>query len=93
MYDMQKHIKAPTTVRRSVVLPRTLVEAAAAKAPPELRDNMNRLVRVALEEFVARRTEREFAQAMMAMAADPALRAATAAIAREFHDAEGDGLP
>ena len=93
MYDMKKHVHAPTTVRRSVVLPRTLVEAAAAKAPPGLRDNMNRLVRVALEEFVARRAEREFEDTMIRMAADPALRAASAAVSPEFADAEEDGLP
>ena len=93
MYDMKKHIMAHATVRRSVALPRALVEAAAAKAPPELRDNMNRLVRVALEEFVARRVEREFEQTMIRMAADPALRAASTAISDEFVDAEEDGLP
>ena len=90
---MQKHTKAPTTVRRSVALPRALVELAAAKAPPELRGNMNRLVRVALEEFVARRTEREFDATMALMANDPTVRAATAAISRDFLHAEEDGLP
>jgi hypothetical protein len=90
---MQRHIKSPTTVRRSFVLPRALIESAAAKAPPELRRNMNRLVRVALQEYVARRAEREFEAAMASMAADPELRAASAAIAQAFIDAEGDGLP
>jgi len=93
MHDMKKHIMAPTTVRRSVALPRALVEAAAAAAPPVLRENMNRLVRVALEEFVARRAERAFEQTMIRMAADPALRTASAAISAEFVDAEEDGLP
>ena len=52
------------TVRRSVALPRQLVEAASAAAPPELRQNLNRLVTVALQEFAARRKARAFEEAM-----------------------------
>lgn len=71
----------PKTVRRSVALPRQLVEAASAVAPPELGHNLNRLVTVALQEFAARRKARAFEEAMAQMAADPAIRAECSALA------------
>lgn len=79
-------------MRRSVALPRSLVEEVAAAAPPGLQGNLNRLVTVALREFVARRKNKMFSQAMAEMAADPAIQAENAAIAREFAAAESDGL-
>ena len=79
-------------VRRSVALPRSLVEEVAAAAPPDLRGNMNRLVTVALREFVARRKARAFRRAMAEMAADPAIQLENTAIARKFAIAENDGL-
>ena len=82
----------PKTVRRSVALPRQLIEAASAVAPPELGQNLNRLVTVALQEFVARRKAREFEEAVAQMAADPAIRSECAAIERDFGIAEADGL-
>jgi hypothetical protein len=81
------------TVRRSVALPRSLVTEVTSVAPPELQGNLNRLVTVALREFLARRKARDFRRAMAEMAADPAIRAENAAIAREFSSAESDGLP
>jgi hypothetical protein len=89
---MMKTQQLTTTVRRSVALPRSLVEEVAAAAPPGLQGNLNRLVTVALQEFVARRKNKMFRQAMAEMAADPAIQAENAAIAREFAAAEGDGL-
>ncbi|MBI4487590.1 MAG: hypothetical protein HY694_00770 [Deltaproteobacteria bacterium] len=80
------------TVRRSVALPRQLVEDVSTVAPPELRQNLNRLVTVALQEFAAKRKERAFEEAMSQMAADPAIQAECAAISREFTAAETDGL-
>jgi len=47
---------------------------------------------VALREFVARRKNGTFRRAMAEMAADPAIQAENAAIAREFAAADGDGL-
>lgn len=85
--------KAPSkTVRRSVALARQLVEEVKAAAPPELRENLNRLVTVALQEFAAKRKERDFAEAMAQMAADSAIQAECAAISKEFAGAEADGL-
>ena len=79
-------------VRRSVALPRALVEEASAVAPSELRQNLNRLVTIALQEYTARRKEQAFEQAMARMAADPAIRAECAAISKIFAVAEADGL-
>jgi hypothetical protein len=84
--------KISKTVRRSVALPRHLVEEANAVAPPELGQNLNRLVTVALQEFAARRKARAFEEAMAQMAADPAIRTECAAIESDFSIAEGDGL-
>jgi hypothetical protein len=79
-------------VRRSVALPRSLVEEVAAAAPPGLRGNLNRLVTIALREFVARRKARAFRLAMAEMAADPAIQSENRAMQREFAVAEKDGL-
>jgi len=80
------------TVRRSVALSRQLVEDVTAVAPPELRQNLNRLVSVALREFAAQQRARAFDEAMARMAADPAIRAECTAISREFTATEADGL-
>jgi hypothetical protein len=79
-------------VRRSVALPRELVEEATRVAPRELRDNLNRLVVVSLEEFVARRKASAFEDAMARMAADPSIRSEGAQIDAEFGPATLDGL-
>lgn len=93
--ERRYHMKSktsPKTIRRSVALSRQLVEEMSALAPPDLRENFNRLVTVALQEFVARQTARTFEEAMAQMAADPAIRTECAAIARDFAIAEADGL-
>ena len=84
--------KVQKTVRRSVALPRRLIDEACAVAPPELGQNLNRLVTVALQEFAARRKAQAFEAAMAQMAADPAIRSECAAIERGFSIAEADGL-
>ena len=80
------------TVRRSVALPRNLIAEVAAVAPPELGQNLNRLVTVALQEFAAKRRARAFEEAMAQMAADPAIRSECDAVEKEFSIAEADGL-
>jgi len=79
-------------VRRSVALPRELVEEAVRLAPDEIRDNLNRLIVISLEEYVARRKAIVFEQAMARMANDPAIRRACAHIAAEFGPTALDGL-
>jgi len=82
----------PKTVRRSVALSRQLIEEVSSVAPPELRQNWNRLVTVALQEFAKQQRKRAFEEAMILMAADPAIRAECATISKQFAVAEGDGL-
>ena len=82
----------PKTVRRSVALSRQLVEQVSALAPPELRQNLNRLVTVALQEFAAHQKARVFEDAIAKMGRDPAIRAECATISRDFTITEADGL-
>ena len=81
-----------STVRRSVALPRQLIEDAVEAAPAELRGNLNRLVLTSLREFTELRRARAFEEAMAKMADDPAIRKECVAISREFAAADADGL-
>ncbi|MHB2016632.1 MAG: hypothetical protein ACYCW6_06760 [Candidatus Xenobia bacterium] len=80
------------TVRRSFALPRQLLEEAMHAAPAELHDNLNRLVRLALEEFVAHRREEAFARQMAEMARDPQIQTEISSAHHEFRNTELDGL-
>ena len=88
---MQSPKKSPT-IRRSIALPAHVVDAARAAAPTELRDNLNRLTIVALEEYAAHRRAEQFERAMAQMAKDPTVRDACKAIEVDFASAEADGL-
>jgi hypothetical protein len=83
---------SPKTVRRSVALPCKLIEEVRTVAPPELRENLNRLVTVALQDFVTQRKKRSFEESMAKMAADPAIRTECTILSKEFAIAEADGL-
>lgn len=83
---------SPRTVRRSVALSRQLVEDVEALAPPELRQNFNRLVTVALQEFAAHQRARAFERAMAQMGADPAIQTECAVLTKQFAITEADGL-
>ena len=90
---MKAHTKAQTkTVRRSVALPRRLVEEVTGLAPADAAGNWNRLVVTALEEYAARKRRAKLEEAMADMAADPAIRAETKSIGKLFRKTEGDGL-
>ena len=80
------------TVRRSFALPLRLIEEVLEAVPPGGPGNLNALVRVALEEYVARRKDEEFGEAMERMAQDPQVRRVSDLINKEFRSAEGDGL-
>jgi metal-responsive CopG/Arc/MetJ family transcriptional regulator len=84
--------RPPTTLRRSVALPSALLGELNSVAPPELRANLNRLVIVSLQEYIARRRREEFESAVAAMAGDPQVQAECAAIARDFAATDMDGL-
>ena len=68
----------PSTVRRSVALPRQLIQEAVEAAPAELRGNLNRLVVTSLREYAERRRARAFEEAMTRMAEDPDVRSGPA---------------
>lgn len=80
------------TVRRSVAVPLQLIEEARRVAPPELKDNFNRLVITALYDYSARRRKESFEKEMALMAADPDIRCELANISADFTHAEYDGL-
>ena len=80
-------------IRRSVLLPSSLVESVRRAAPAEIRDNLNRVVVVALQEYAANRERLVFEDAMARMARDPEIIAESARITDEFRSAEADGLP
>ncbi|MBI5592810.1 MAG: hypothetical protein HY881_20270 [Deltaproteobacteria bacterium] len=80
------------TVRRSVAIPRQLIEEIHRVAPPELEGNFNRLVITALRDYSARRKKESFEKEMAQMAADPDIRCILADISSEFTRAEYDGL-
>jgi hypothetical protein len=63
-----------TIIRCSVALPRKLVNQAKAVAPEEVKENFNRLVFLALEDFALRRRKKAFEEAMDQMGADPEIR-------------------
>lgn len=97
---MKRHTKPPRSkpattrvVRRSVALPRRLVEQVSEAAPEELRGNVNAIVRTALEEYVRNREREAFERAMDAMAADPGMRAVNEEIFRSLAHLDGEALP
>ena len=80
------------SVRRSVALPSQLVEEALSNSPQEIRGNFNRVVILSLQQYIASQKAAAFEHAMAQMAADPLIRAESAAIAKEFEPGEMDGL-
>jgi len=80
------------TVRRSVALPRQLIEEIHHVAPPELKGNFNRLVITALRDYSAKRKIESFENEMAQMATDPGIRRALSDISVEFIRTEYDGL-
>ena len=79
-------------LRRSIALPEQLIKEAVRNAPSEIGDNFNRLVTVALQEYIVRRKSSAFEEAMARMAADPAIQAECRVIEHDFALAEMDGL-
>ena len=90
---MDEDERAARVVRRSVALPRRLVEQVSEAAPEELRGNVNALVRTALEEYVRSREREAFEREMDAMAADPGMRSVNAEIFRSLGPLDREALP
>ena len=80
------------TIRRSIAIPNELVEELRTVAPPEFRDNFNRLVTFILIDFTRRQKKYQFEAAMAEMANDTAIREVSAALSEEFTETENDGL-
>lgn len=80
------------TVRRSIAIPRKLMDEAMQVAPIGLKENWNSLVKEALRDYVLHRKAEEFEKAMEAMARDPGITAASSDIEVEFTQTEMDGL-
>ncbi|MBI1869811.1 MAG: hypothetical protein HYS07_01300 [Chlamydiae bacterium] len=80
------------TVRRSVALPRQLVEEVVRFAPHEFRRNLNRIVNIALQEFIAHQKRKALENAMAKMARDPEIRSQIREISKYFSSTENDGL-
>ena len=79
---------AKNIVRRSIALQNELVEELRAVAPPELRDNFNRLVTFILIDFTKRQKKYQFETAMAEMASDPAIREVCSDLSEEFTEKE-----
>jgi predicted DNA-binding ribbon-helix-helix protein len=92
MKKPRRKMRRSGTVRRSFALPLRLIEEVREATPSDGPGNLNALVRVALEEYLARRRDEEFGEAMERMADDPQVRRVSDLINREFRSAEGDGL-
>lgn len=89
---MSRARKTGTVIRRSIALPRQVIDEVTAAAPAPLRHNFNRLVTIALREFAAKQRSRAFECAMSEMAADPQVRNECDVIERQFAKFEVDGL-
>jgi hypothetical protein len=79
-------------VRRSFALPGRLIDEAIAVADNELKHNLNKLVTVALQEYVETHKRKEFERAMAQMGNDPQVLTACGAIQQDFEGTELDGL-
>ncbi|MEW6277528.1 MAG: hypothetical protein AB1758_02815 [Candidatus Eremiobacterota bacterium] len=79
------------TVRRSFALPSQLIEDVMAAAP-EMRGNLNAVVKAALQEYVDRRRTMAFEASLVEMARDPQIQTLCRQLDVEFRATELDGL-
>jgi UDP-glucose 6-dehydrogenase len=85
--------KAQTkTIRRSFALSRKLIDEALMVSAGTEKVNLNKLVTIALQEYINSKKRREFEKSMALMGSDPEILRECAAIADEFAQAENDGL-
>jgi hypothetical protein len=87
-----KKAQLKRTVRRSFALPSQLIEEALRFGAKEDRMNLNRLVTIALQDYVDRRKRREFEKSMLEMGSDEEVLRECAAINKQFAQTERDGL-
>lgn len=79
-------------VRRSVALPKAVVEEATSVAPPELGKNFNRLVGTALKLYSEVLRERRIDAEMLEMGKDPHILKECRKINAQFAQTDADGL-
>lgn len=84
--------KESKSIRRSVALPESLAAEAMAVAPDQPQKNFNRVVVLALTEFVAARKREAFVKSMEMMAADSAVVSECAVVHEGLMQTEMDGL-
>lgn len=80
------------TVRRSFALPSKLIDEVRMVSSKEEAANLNKLVTIALQEYVNNKKKREFEKSVLAMGRDPEILKECAAIGKEFARTEMDGL-
>jgi len=80
------------TIRRSFALSSKLVDEALTVSTDAEKANLNKLVTIALEEYVSFRKRREFEKSMLAMGSDPEILGECSAISQQFASTEMDGL-
>jgi hypothetical protein len=80
------------TVRRSFALSSKLIDEALMVAPATEKVNLNKLVTIALQEYVNSKKRRWFEKSMLAMGSDPEILRECGAVAKEFARTENDGL-
>lgn len=79
-------------IRRSIAIPRALVDELNAVVTETERVSFNRLVTAALKAYIKARRRQAFIADLERMAADPEVQREFRAIDREFRCTEMDGL-
>ena len=84
--------KRPPVVRRTVAVPRALVDEAQSYSNDPTKTSFNDLIVLALQEYVENRRALAFAQALTEMATDPQILEQSRRIDAELQPVEADGL-
>ncbi len=80
------------TVRRSFALPSKLLDEVLSVSTIAEGSNLNKLVTVALQDYVNNKKRHEFEKSMLEMANDPEILRECAVITNDFRQTEMDGL-
>ena len=81
-----------TTIRRSILLPQSLVNDAMRLIKPKGRLTFNGVVKLALQELIRTRKREALMRELGEMAADPQIRDEYHCIEEEFASVDMDGL-
>ena len=89
---MSKTTPKTAMIRRSVALPGELVKLAQDFIAPDKRDNLNGLVKLALQEFVRQHRYQAFRHSVQQLAQDPKFIAENKKMLEDYAGADEDGL-